>query len=100
PYSSATTSVAGGTLLLTGRIISPVTVTSGSTLHDTETNGSVTVTTSGTPSPGQGPGILNTGNLFLGPGSIFQVELSGTVAGAGYDQVNVAGTASLKGETL
>jgi len=51
--------------------------------------------------PGDGPGILNSGNLDAGGGSgVLAVELNGTTPGSGYDQLNVQGTVTLSGVTL
>lgn len=51
-------------------------------------------------SPGNSPGIVNTGNFSLVSGSNLNIELNGNVAGALYDQVNVTGTVSLGGANL
>jgi fibronectin-binding autotransporter adhesin len=59
--------------------------------------GGVTVQTTNHLAPGNSPGILNTGNLDVQSGSTYNVELSGTTAGSGYDQTNVTGTVTLGG---
>src|SRR5207253_7981730 len=78
----------------------------GGTLGGTGTVGAITSTVSGgtvsTGSPETSPGILNSGNLnlaALGTRS-FVVQLNGTTAGSGYDQLNVTGTVNLTGATL
>jgi autotransporter-associated beta strand protein len=104
-YAGATT-VTAGTLLVNGSLASgsAVSVSSGATLGGgtTTTSGTVggTVSDSGTISPGQsygsaGTGILDTGNMTFNSGSSFDVDLNGTTAGSGYDQLNVTGSASL-----
>jgi autotransporter-associated beta strand protein len=95
-YTGPTT-VSGGTLLVNGNAaVSAVMVNAGTTLGGTGTTGALT--TSGTVSPGvSGPGILNTGNATFNSGSAFSVNLNGTAAGSGYDQLNVSGTVSLAG---
>jgi fibronectin-binding autotransporter adhesin len=53
-------------------------------------------------SPGASPGILTCSNFnagVSGPGTL-QIELNGTTAGSGYDQLNVHGTVNLAGITL
>ena len=53
-------------------------------------------------SPGNGPGILTCSNFNAsasGPGTL-QMELNGTTAGTGYDQLNVRGAVNLTGITL
>jgi len=50
--------------------------------------------------PGNAPGTTSTlslGSLQLSPGSTTRLNINGTVAGTGYDQVNVSGTAALDG---
>jgi autotransporter-associated beta strand protein len=52
--------------------------------------------------PGAGPGILTCSNFNVsasGPGTL-QIELNGTTAGSGYDQLNVRGTVNLTGISL
>jgi hypothetical protein len=56
------------------------------------------VSVSGLCSPGNSPGAQNiTGDLTLLPDSVLYIEIGGTEAGTGYDQVNVSGTAFLDG---
>ncbi len=96
---TGTTAVTGGTLLVTGSTAaSPVTLTGG-TLGGTGAVGSVTAS-GGALSPGASTAILSTANLHLGAPAAFAVELNGTSAGSGYDQLNVAGSVNLTGSTL
>ncbi|MCA9082800.1 MAG: hypothetical protein KDA81_02035, partial [Planctomycetaceae bacterium] len=63
-------------------------------------NGTVgdVVLTDGTVSPGNSPGILNTGNFSLGAASTLSIELFGTNAGTPeFDQLNVTGSVTLAG---
>src|SRR5207249_2902804 len=84
---------------------SPVNV-NGGTLGGTGTVGTIISTASGgtvsTGSPETSPGILNSGNLNLAAAGTrsFVVQLNGTTAGSGYDQLNVNGTVNLTGATL
>ncbi len=103
-YTGATT-VSGGTLVVNGSIAtsSLTTVNSGATLAGTGTTGPLTVQSGGNLSPGNSPGVINTGNLALGGN--FNVELNNGAAGqvnAGvtYDQTNVTGTVNVAGGIL
>src|SRR5207248_2410467 len=56
---------------------------------------------SGNVSPGASTGILSAkGDVSFSINTHFQVELQGTTAGSGYDQLNVTGAVSLAGATL
>jgi autotransporter-associated beta strand protein len=96
------TTVANGTLIINGsQPQSPVTISASGTLGGDGTVGNVSNTSGGVVAPGSSPAILTTSNaVFAGAGSEFNVELNGTTAGAGYDQLNVRGTVSLGGATL
>ena len=96
------TNIAGGTLVVGGDLSSSsgITVSSGATLGGSGTAPMVTVNTGGTVAPGLSPGILNTGDVSLSSSSTFAVELDGTTAGTGYDQLAVTGTVALGGSTL
>jgi T5SS/PEP-CTERM-associated repeat protein len=60
--------------------------------------GSVAVRPGGVFLPGFSPGKATIeGNLTLAAGSALEVELGGTGAGAGYDQIEAAGTVTLAG---
>ena len=100
---SGTTTVSAGTLLVNGAQSSSAVSLNGGTLGGTGTVGAITSTASGgSVSPGQaGPGILNSGNVNWSSGSpSFVVQLNGTTAGSGYDQLNVTGTVNLTGASL
>ena len=99
---TGTTTVGAGTLLVDGSTAaaSAVTVASGATLGGPGmVNGPVTVTSGGTLSPGNSPGLLGTGPLTLSPGSTMSVKLNGTGTGQ-YSRVDVTGAVSIAGSTL
>jgi fibronectin-binding autotransporter adhesin len=98
--------VNGGSLFINGSTASGSAVTvnnSGTTLGGSGTiNGSVNVASSGANfSPGaSGVGstaILHAGTVTLASGSNFNVDINGTTAGTGYDQVSVIGAVNLGG---
>src|SRR5438034_4834419 len=100
---TGTTTVSAGTLLVNGSQGSSAASLNGGTLGGTGTVGAVTSTASGgTVSPGvAGPGILSSGNVNWSSGSpSFLVQLNGTTAGTGYDQLNVTGSVHPGGATL
>jgi autotransporter-associated beta strand protein len=119
---SGNTTVAAGTLLVTGGVTgtSSATGTGSVTVSGSGTflaGGSTTGTTgnmSGAVSIGSGshlsPGtsgdgtgntaILHTGALTLSSGSIFNVNLNGTTAGSGYDQLIASSVTSINGSSL
>jgi hypothetical protein len=98
--------VNAGTLLVnnttgSGTGTGNVTVNSSGTLGGTGTiSGSVTVNSGGNLSPGNSPGILNTGAVTLNAGSNFKIDINGTTVGTQYDQLNVAGIVTLNGGNL
>jgi autotransporter-associated beta strand protein len=106
-YSGGTT-VSAGTLVVTNTSGSAtgtgsVTVNSGATLGGTGTiSGTVTVNSGANLTPGinSGTGILNTGGLTLASGSHLNIILNGNVAGTGYSQVDVSGSANVSGSVL
>jgi autotransporter-associated beta strand protein len=102
-YTGAT-SVFAGALQVNGALapVSAVTVSgSSAVLGGTGTVGAVTVLNGGTISPGNSPGILHTGPVTWGAGSVYRAELNGPNPGSGYDQLQVSGTADLSaGPTL
>jgi hypothetical protein len=55
------------------------------------------VTIVGTSSPGFSPAAVYYGSATFAPTSTLVIELAGTTAGSGYDQVNFSGTAGLNG---
>ncbi len=93
--SAGTLNVANATGSATGS--GAVTVNSGATLSG---SGIVAgpVTIAGILAPGNSPGILTVNNqVTFQAGSTFDVELSGLVAGSGYDQLTTTGPVSLAG---
>jgi autotransporter-associated beta strand protein len=92
-----------GTISGTGTIAGggTYTVASGATLGGTSTfSTAVTVASGGTIAPGNSPGKISTGNLTLASGSTANMEIEGTAAGTGYDQIAVTGTVTISGATL
>lgn len=96
-YVGATV-VSEGTLIVNGSISGATTVNGTGVLAGVGTIGALSVNTGGTVAPGSSPGILNTGAISFNGGT-FAVELNGSLAGSGYDQLNVAGTATLTATT-
>jgi fibronectin-binding autotransporter adhesin len=93
--------VGNGTLLVNGSLATSNSVFVDGTLGGSGTVSGVTLSNIGTLSPGNSPGIMNTGDLtFQSSGSTFSVEINGTSVGTQYDQTNVTGTVSLAGATL
>ena len=106
---TGTTTVIGGTLLINGNqsaATGAVTVSnSGTTLGGTGTiGGTVTVNAGANIAPGNGgntTAILNTGALTLASTSNFRVDINGTIAGSGYDRLNVTtGIVSIGGSNV
>ena len=108
---SGGTAVIGGTLLVnntagSGTGTGPVGVTgSGTTLGGTGIiSGPVTVFAGANIAPGNGgnnTAILNTGALTLASTSNFRVDINGTTAGTGYDQLRVTpGGVTITGSNL
>lgn len=107
-YSGGTT-VDGGMLWVnnssgSGTGAGAVTVQNAGVLGGSGTvSGSVTVQGTAAVSPGpssSGTGILRTGNVTWGSSARFQVQLNGSSAGGGYDQLQVAGAVDLGGAAL
>lgn len=95
-YTGATT-VHAGKLVVNGNIsTSATTVKTGATLGGSGTVGALTIETGGTLAPGNSPGILNVSGNYIQSG-LLSLELNGTTAGSGYDQVNVTGSVTLSG---
>src|SRR5207244_8499045 len=94
---TGTTTVSAGTLLVNGSQSSSAVSLDGGTLGGTGTVGTITSTASGgSVAPGVGVGILASGNVNWSSGSPgFVVQLNGTTAGTGYDQLNVTGSVNL-----
>ncbi len=100
---TGTTSVEAGTLQVTGSTAGATSVSNGATLAGTGTlGGAVTVNNGGTLAPGNsGVGALTiNGNLTMNAGSTLAVEINGTTAGSGYDQVIVNGTVNVSNATI
>ncbi|HEY3221027.1 MAG TPA: autotransporter-associated beta strand repeat-containing protein [Gemmatimonadales bacterium] len=100
---SGTTTVSAGTLLVNGAQPTSAVSLNGGTLGGTGTVGAITSTGGGSSvSPGvAGPGTLNSGSVNWSSGApSFVVQLNGTTAGSGYDQLNVTGTVNLTGASL
>ncbi len=97
-YSGAT-SVTNGRLVVNGNISTSVVTTVSGTgiLGGSGTLGALVAQTGGTVSPGNSPGILNTGTIDLQSGSTLSIEINGNDPGSEYDQINVAGSATLAG---
>ena len=95
-------SLNGNTSLATGTLTEANGVIIGGTLSGNGTvAGAVSTISGGQVSPGiAGPGLLNTGSLTLTSGSSLDVDVDGTTAGTGYDQVQATGTISLGNATL
>ena len=106
------TNVSGGSLLANNASGSatgtgPVTVTNSGTLLGG--NGTITGAVSMASGTNLSPGattasgstaILRTGALTLSSGSNFTVDLNGTTAGTGYDQVRVTGAVNITGSNI
>ncbi len=61
-------------------------------------NGAVTIGANGTLSPGNSPGVLTfNGNLALNSGSTTLMQIAGSTAGIGYDQILVSGQITFGG---
>ena len=96
-YSGAT-AITAGTLLVNGSITSPVTVSTGATLAGSGAVGAVTVNSGGIVAPGNSPGKLTVnGNYTQTSGAILNIELGGSTAGSGFDQIAASGIASVSG---
>jgi autotransporter-associated beta strand protein len=94
-----TTAVRAGTLLVNGALSGDVDLFGG-TIGGTGTIAQDMVSsTGGTISPGAGgPGILHARNLTLSQSTdAIAIELNGTTAGTGYDQIVLAGDLTLAG---
>ncbi len=101
-YTGLTTISGSGTTVLVDGTIGAVQVNAGSVLGGIGTVGDVT-SNGGTISPGDSPGVLNSGSLTLDSNSTFLAELDGTTPGngtTGYDQVVASGAINLGGANL
>jgi autotransporter-associated beta strand protein len=61
-------------------------------------NGTVrgSMTVFGTVQPGESPGILSTGDITFGNGSLLNIEIAGATPGTLYDMINSSGTINLQ----
>lgn len=93
--------VGDGTLIVNGSLATSNSVFVDGVLGGSGTVSAVTISSIGTLSPGNSPGLLSTGSLaFSDSGSTYRVELDGPTAGTQYDQTAVTGTVTLAGATL
>jgi autotransporter-associated beta strand protein len=101
PYTGTTT-VSAGELVVNGAQGSSAVSLNGGTIAGSGTVGAITSTASGgTVDPGVTTGILTTGNINWSTGTpTFSVQLNGTTAGSGYDQLTTSGTINLTGAHL
>lgn len=83
-----------GTLLVNGVQPSSAAAVNGGTLGGVGTVGALSAT-GGVVSPGQSPGILNSGSVSWTSAVTFAIEINGTTPGTQYDQLNVTGTVDL-----
>ena len=92
------TSLSAGALVLNGALgTGGVTVASIGLLAGTGTVAG-TVISAGRVAPGNGgPGLLYAGSYTQAPSGTLEIELGGTIPGAGHDQLRVAGHAALDG---
>jgi hypothetical protein len=91
-----------GTTLRVDGEVGAVQVSAGAVLGGSGTVGDI-ATTAGAISPGDSPGVLNTGSLTLDGDSTFLAELDGSSPGdgtTGYDQVAASGAIDLAGAAL
>lgn len=95
---SGLTSVNGGKLVVNGSIASSaVAINNGGTLGGYGTVGAVTIASGGTISPGNSPGILNTGDETWSGGSyLWELNSATGAAGTNWDTLNITGTLSLE----
>jgi autotransporter-associated beta strand protein len=96
------TVIGGGTLLVNGTLNPTGFVlpsAPSATLGGTGNVGSVAIG-AGRLAPGLSPGIITTHGLGIGAGFPLAIELNGTTAGSGYDQVKVIGEVYISLATL
>jgi len=101
---TGTTTVSGGTLRVNGSLgDTALTVDSGATLGGSGTIGTSsvlnTLAVNGTLAPGNSAGVLTVNDNLDLNGSL-SVEVNGTTAGTGYDQVTVNGAVDVTGSSL
>lgn len=87
-----TTTVSNGTLHLSGSLAGPV-VVAGGRLRGTGTVGNAATIDGGLHEPGDSTGIMTVlGSYTLRTGGTLRIDINGTTAGSGHDQVRAAGT--------
>jgi autotransporter-associated beta strand protein len=92
---SGATRVEGGTLVANGTISAPITVTGNAILAGTGSVGNLVGQNGGRIAPGDGTtGTLNAGTVTLDAANL-SIEIFGTTAGSGYDQLHSTGAVSL-----
>jgi fibronectin-binding autotransporter adhesin len=97
-YTGATT-ITAGTLLVSGSLSGNSAVAvNGGTLAGDGPVGAVTLNVGGTVAPGASPASLATGNVTFNGGTL-ALELNGTTAGSGYDQLSVTGGVAFSANT-
>jgi autotransporter-associated beta strand protein len=100
-YTGATIVEGGGALIVNGaQPQSAAIVSNNATLGGSGVVGNLTVASTGKVAPGTSPGILTCSNVTFASGSTLIVELNGSMAGSGHDQLNVRGTVNLGSATL
>jgi autotransporter-associated beta strand protein len=90
--------VQGNSTLTVDGTRSDVTVDDGGTLKGNGTVGLLFVNAGGTIAPGHSPGCISSQDLTLS--GAYQVEVGGTTACSGYDQLKVTGTVDVTNGTL
>lgn len=94
-FTGATTINAGRLNVNGSQPASPVVANAAGTLGGTGRVGMISG--SGTVSPGSSPGVLVSSNVIFSGSSTFRVELNGSTAGPGYDQLSVTGAVTVAG---
>ncbi|HEX8914610.1 MAG TPA: PEP-CTERM sorting domain-containing protein, partial [Humisphaera sp.] len=103
PSGSTLNKSGAGTLTLTGahpNVVGSVIAQQGTVNGGGSIAGPLRANANAVVAPGVGVGRLTTGGLTLDPLAVLQVEMSGTAAATGYDQVAVNGSVSLAGSVL
>ena len=96
---TGTITVASGLLNLTGSTGSNLVANTSTSLitGDGDTSGLISVSNGGIVAPGNSPGTLGVGALVLGPGGIYDWEISNISI---YDSIDVSGNISITSTTL
>jgi YVTN family beta-propeller protein/autotransporter-associated beta strand protein len=101
------TTLASGTLLVNGVHTAAPLYVAGGTLGGAGSVGTVTMGSgvlapgsSGPGAPGAATAILHAAQITMAAGVSFIVDVNGTVAGTGYDRLDVSGVAAIDGATL